>query len=200
MTHDLQTFFILHNFFGRVAVHHRPILAGRNGHAGDDEILLKLIKRSGCAGAARGDNGAGGLSAHQARSAVEHSVHQAGDAAAGRGVMHRETKDEAVRGFTLFQAAVDGIVIVYAAILLQLEACAAAGTAANGVAAQLEDSASIPSSFSTRSISQSAVYVQPFSCGLPLIKSTFIKNILSVIKFSFYIIPAGRFVCKRVKK
>ena len=110
VAHDLKALFVLQDLLGTVAVHHGPILAGDDGHAGDGEILIELIDRSGGAGAAGADDGGGGLAAHDGGTGIEHSIHQRSDGAAGRGIMHGGTENEAVALLCQIERAVDKVI------------------------------------------------------------------------------------------
>ena len=138
MAHDLHAFFVLHDLLGTVAMHHGPILAGSDGHAGDGEVLIELIDGGGGAGTASTDNGGSGLAAHDGGTGIEHPVHQGSDGATGRGVMHRRAEDEAVALRSKIERTVDKVIAKDAAGGAGLEAGVAAGTAADGLGAELE--------------------------------------------------------------
>ena len=82
VAHDLHALFVLADILRRAAVHHWPILAGRNGHAADGEILGKLVECGGRARAARAANRRADLRAKLAAAGVEHAIQKRGDAAA----------------------------------------------------------------------------------------------------------------------
>ena len=83
--HDLHAFFILTHIFRRAAVHHRPILAGRNRHAADGENSRKA-GRAWRSCRARPLQTAADFWAHLAAAGIEHAIQERGDAAARRRV------------------------------------------------------------------------------------------------------------------
>ena len=54
--HGLQTLRVLRNLLRRISIHHVPVLAGGDGHAGNGEILVQHIEGRCIAAAAAGNH------------------------------------------------------------------------------------------------------------------------------------------------
>ena len=98
--HDLQTFLVLHNLLGRIAVYHIPIAGAGDEHLSVQKILVHLIQRRGRSGAPGGHHRRGGLEGEgilrPAGAGVEPPVHEAHQGPVHTGVEHRRAEDEAV--------------------------------------------------------------------------------------------------------
>ena len=95
-SHGLKALAVLGGLAGERSVNAVPVLAGRDGHTADGEVLIELVKRCRATAAARDRYRRADLHALVKAGAVKQTVKQGNQRAVGRGVIHGAGDDHAV--------------------------------------------------------------------------------------------------------
>lgn len=135
--HGLEALPVLAHLLRCIAVHHVPVLAAGDGHAGDGEVLVQHVEAGGVAAAAAGHHRRAHLHGQVPDTgAVKQPVHKGDGVSGGGGIVYRRADDQRVCLQQLGRRLVHRVVVH---ALSQLAAGAAAGTAADDSAAGLHD-------------------------------------------------------------
>ena len=108
--HGLQAFGILSDVVGGEAMDGVPVLGGDDGHVGDGEILVELLKGGGGASASAGDDGGSEFARHAVFRGEEEAVEEGDELPARPAVVDRGADDEGVEFVQSFLDVGDDVV------------------------------------------------------------------------------------------